>query len=83
QNLTYLTLQFTHILPTINNLQLPLTQLQKLLHNQIIFHPSSIQPFLPIQQSHIYLSPHLHTSLIFPSTPRQPKLPPLISHLYT
>ncbi|WP_391559289.1 glutamine synthetase beta-grasp domain-containing protein, partial [Staphylococcus saprophyticus] len=59
QNLTYLPLQFTHILPLIKNLQLPLTQLHKLLHNQIIFHPSSIEAFLPIQESHMYLYPHL------------------------
>ncbi|WP_420359704.1 glutamine synthetase, partial [Bacillus altitudinis] len=68
-------LQFTDILPTIKNLHIPLTHLQKPLHNKSIFHPSSIQRFLPIQQSHIYLYPHLNTFLIFPSTPEKGKLP--------
>ncbi|NLM38614.1 MAG: type I glutamate--ammonia ligase [Firmicutes bacterium] len=59
-------LQFTDILGTTKNITISVEQLSKALDNQIMFDGSSIQGFVRIQESDMYLWPDYDTFAIFP-----------------
>src|SRR5690554_5294033 len=59
-------LQFTDILGTTKNITISAEQLPKALDNQIMFDGSSIQGFVRIQESDMYLWPDPNTFAIFP-----------------
>ena len=54
-------LQFTDILGTTKNITISVEQLSKALDNQIMFDGSSIQGFVRIQESDMYLWPDYDT----------------------
>lgn len=62
----YLRLMFTDILGTIKNVEVPISQLDKVLDNKLMFDGSSIEGFVRIEESDMYLYPDLDTWLIFP-----------------
>ncbi|WP_027109116.1 type I glutamate--ammonia ligase [Lacticigenium naphthae] len=64
-NVRYLRLMFTDILGTIKNVEVPISQLDKVLDNKMMFDGSSIEGFVRIEESDMYLSPDLSTWLIF------------------
>ena len=45
ENVRYLRLQFTNILGTIKNVEVPVSQLEKVLDNEMMFDGSSIRRF--------------------------------------
>ena len=51
----YLRLIFTDILGTIKNVEVPITQLKKVLSNKMMFDGSSIEGFVRIEESDMYL----------------------------
>lgn len=59
-------LQFTDILGTIKNVEIPVGQLEKALDNQMMFDGSSIEGFVRIEESDMYLRPDPSTFAIFP-----------------
>jgi glutamine synthetase len=66
QNVAYVRLQFTDLLGTIKNVEIPRNQLEKALNNKIMFDGSSIEGFVRIEESDMYLYPNLDTWVIYP-----------------
>ena len=62
ENVRYLRLQFTDILGTIKNVEVPVSQLEKVLDNEMMFDGSSIEGFVRIEESDMYLHCLLYTS---------------------
>ncbi len=73
QNVKFIRLQFTDILGIIKNVEIPVSQLKKALDNKIMFDGSSIEGFVRIEESDMYLFPDLDTWVVFPWTARKRK----------
>ena len=82
QNVKYIRLQFTDILGTIKNVEIPVSQLGKALDNDMMFDGSSIEGFVRIEESDMYLYPDLDTWMIFPWTSEKGKVARLICDIY-
>ena len=57
---------FTVMLGTLNSVDLPVSQLNTLMDNKIMFDGSSIDGFVRIEESDMYLYPDMSTWLVFP-----------------
>lgn len=66
ENVRFLRLQFTDILGSIKNVEVPITQLDKAMDGDMMFDGSSIEGFVRIEESDMYLLPDLNTFKIFP-----------------
>lgn len=66
QNVRFIRLQFTDLLGTIKNVEIPVSQLPKALDNKMMFDGSSIEGYVRIEESDMYLYPDLNTWVIFP-----------------
>lgn len=64
-NVRYVRLMFTDITGTIKNVEIPVSQLEKALNNQVMFDGSSIEGFVRIEESDMYLIPDYSTWLVF------------------
>src|SRR5437868_9958844 len=62
----FLRLQFTDILGTIKNVEIPDRQFEEALDGKIMFDGSSIEGFVRIEESDMYLKPDLSTFRVFP-----------------
>jgi len=82
ENVRYLRLQFTDILGTIKNVEIPISQLNKALDNEMMFDGSSIEGFVRIEESDMKLYPDLDTWVIFPWTSDKGKVARLICDIY-
>ena len=82
ENVKYIRLQFTDILGTIKNVEIPVSQLDKALDNKMMFDGSSIEGFVRIEESDMYLYPDLDTWVIFPWTAEKGKVARLICDIY-
>lgn len=82
ENVTFIRLQFTDILGTIKNVEIPSSQLEKALSNKMMFDGSSIEGFVRIEESDMYLYPDLDTFVIFPWTAEKGKVARLICDIY-
>jgi len=82
ENVKFIRLQFTDILGTIKNVEIPLNQLGKALDNKMMFDGSSIEGFVRIEESDMYLYPDLDTWVIFPWTAEKGKVARLICDIY-
>lgn len=78
KNVKFIRLQFTDILGVIKNVEIPLSQLEKALDNKMMFDGSSIEGFVRIEESDMYLRPDLDTFMIFPWTAEKGKVARLI-----
>jgi glutamine synthetase len=67
-NVKFLRLQFTDILGVIKNVEIPDRQFPTALDGQIMFDGSSIEGFVRIEESDMYLRPDLSTFRILPWT---------------
>ncbi|WP_413362766.1 type I glutamate--ammonia ligase [Lysinibacillus sp. 3P01SB] len=74
----FIRLQFTDILGTIKNVEIPVSQLEKALDNKMMFDGSSIEGFVRIEESDMYLRPDYDTFMIFPWTAEKGKVARLI-----
>src|SRR5690554_8132580 len=63
-NVRYVRLQFTDMLGVVKNVEIPITNLERALNNDIMFDGSSIQGFVRIDEADMYLYPDLSTWLI-------------------
>ncbi|AUD62963.1 type I glutamate--ammonia ligase [Tenericutes bacterium MO-XQ] len=83
-NVKYVRLQFTDMLGTVKNVEIPATNLERALSNEIMFDGSSIQGFVRIDEADMYLYPDLSTWLIleWESLP-EGKVARLICDVYT
>lgn len=66
ENVQFLRLMFTDLFGTIKNVEVPISQLEKLLDNKLMFDGSSIDGFVRIEESDMYIYPDLTTWMIFP-----------------
>ena len=66
ENIRFLRVMFTDMLGTIKSVDLPVSQLNKLMDNKIMFDGSSIDGFVRIEESDMYLYPDMSTWLVFP-----------------
>ncbi|GIO26240.1 type I glutamate--ammonia ligase [Ornithinibacillus bavariensis] len=82
ENVRFIRLQFTDMLGTIKNVEIPLSQLQKALDNKMMFDGSSIEGFVRIEESDMYLYPDLDTFVIFPWTSEKGKVARFICDIY-
>ncbi|ABS22619.1 type I glutamate--ammonia ligase [Bacillus cytotoxicus] len=82
ENVKYIRLQFTDLLGTIKNVEIPVSQLTKALDNKMMFDGSSIEGFVRIEESDMYLYPDLDTWVIFPWTAEKGKVARLICDIY-
>ena len=64
------------------NVEVPVSQLEKVLDNEMMFDGSSIEGFVRIEESDMYLHPDLDTWVIFPWTAGQGKVARLICDVY-
>lgn len=64
ENVQYLKLQFTDMLGTIKSVEVPISKLEDVLDNKIMFDGSSIEGFVRIKEADMYLHPDLDTFLI-------------------
>ncbi|WP_045519367.1 type I glutamate--ammonia ligase [Neobacillus niacini] len=83
ENVKFIRLQFTDILGTIKNVEIPVSQLEKALDNKMMFDGSSIEGFVRIEESDMYLYPDLNTWVVFPWTAEKGKVARLICDIYT
>ena len=66
EHVNFIRLQFTDILGMIKNVEIPISQLDKALDNKMMFDGSSIEGFVRIEESDMYLIPDLNTWMVFP-----------------
>ncbi len=82
ENVKFIRLQFTDILGTIKNVEIPISQLEKAMDNKMMFDGSSIEGFVRIEESDMYLFPDLDTWVVFPWTAEKGKVARLICDIY-
>lgn len=82
EGVRFLRLQFTDLLGIIKNVEIPVDQLPKALDNQMMFDGSSIEGFVRIEESDMYLYPDLDTWVVFPWTAEKGKVARLICDIY-
>jgi glutamine synthetase len=82
QGVKFIRLQFTDLLGIIKNVEIPVDQLTKALDNKMMFDGSSIEGFVRIEESDMYLYPDLDTWVVFPWTSEKGKVARLICDIY-
>jgi glutamine synthetase len=82
EDVRFIRLQFTDLLGTIKNVEIPVSQLPKALDNKMMFDGSSIEGFVRIEESDMYLYPELDTWMVFPWTTDEGKVARLICDIY-
>ncbi len=66
QNVRFIRLQFTDLLGIVKNVEIPVSQLDKALDNKMMFDGSSIEGYVRIEESDMYLYPDLDSWVVFP-----------------
>lgn len=69
-NVKFIRLQFTDILGVLKSISITMDQLEKALDGELMFDGSSIEGFVRIEESDMYLRPDPNTFLILPWTSR-------------
>ena len=82
EDVEFIRLQFTDIFGTMKNVAITASQLEKALDNKCMFDGSSIEGFVRIEESDMYLYPDLDTFTIFPWRPQQGKVARIICDVY-
>lgn len=82
QDVKFIRLQFTDIFGTLKNVAITVEQLEKALDNRCMFDGSSIEGFVRIEESDMYLRPDTNTFVIFPWRPQTGKVARLICDVY-
>lgn len=82
EDVEFIRLQFTDIFGELKNVAVTTSQLDKVLDNKCMFDGSSIEGFVRIEESDMYLYPDLDTFEIFPWRPQQGKVARFICDIY-
>lgn len=83
ENVRFIRLQFTDILGMLKNVTITASQIEKALDNKCMFDGSSIEGFVRIEESDMYLVPDINTFLIFPWDHEKGKIARMICDVYT
>ncbi|MEW8958999.1 MAG: type I glutamate--ammonia ligase [Moorella sp. (in: firmicutes)] len=78
----FVRLQFTDIFGVLKNVAIPVNQLPKALNNELMFDGSSIEGFVRIEESDMYLYPDPDTFAVFPWRPHDGAVARLICDVY-
>lgn len=79
----FIKLQFTDLFGAVKNVALPISQLSKALDGDIMFDGSSIEGFVRIEESDMYLKPDLNTFALLPWKSEFGKIARLICDVYS
>ena len=82
EDVEFIRLQFTDLSGHLKNIAITANQLEKALDNRCTFDGSSIDGFVGIEESDMYLHPDLSTLEIFPWRPQQGKVARMICDIY-
>ena len=82
EDVEFIRLQFTDIFGTLKNIAITSSQLEKALDNKCMFDGSSVEGFVRIEESDMYLYPDYDTFEIFPWRPQQGKVARIICDVY-
>lgn len=82
EDVEFIRLQFTDMFGSLKNVAITASQLEKALDNKCMFDGSSIEGFVRIEESDMYLYPDLSTLEIFPWRPQQGKVARMICDVY-
>lgn len=83
QDVKFIRLQFTDIFGTLKNVAITVDQLERALDNKCMFDGSSIEGFVRIEESDMYLRPDVNTFVIFPWRPQTGKVARLICDVFS
>jgi len=84
EKVKFMRLQFTDILGAIKNVEIPDRQFEEALAGHIMFDGSSIEGFVRIEESDMYLRPDLSTFCVFPwAGPSGERVARMICDIYT
>lgn len=83
EDINFIRLQFTDIVGTLKSVSITRSQLKKALNNQCMFDGSSIEGFVRIEESDMYLYPDPDSFVIFPWTSGRGRVARLICDVYT
>ncbi len=78
----FIRLQFTDILGVLKNVAITVEQLEKALEGELMFDGSSIEGFVRIEESDMYLRPDPDTFVVFPWRPREGAVARLMCDVY-
>jgi glutamine synthetase len=78
----FIRLQFTDIFGVLKNIAIPIEQLEKALNGELMFDGSSIEGFVRIEESDMYLKPDPDTFVIFPWRPAEGGVARLMCDVY-
>ena len=82
QDVKFIRLQFVDIFGILKNVAITVDQLEAALNNEIMFDGSSIEGFVRIEESDMYLRPDFNTFTIFPWRPSPNRVARLICDVY-
>ena len=82
QNIRFVRLQFTDIFGQCKNVAITESQLEKALANKCMFDGSSIEGFVRIEESDMYLYPDLDSFMIYPWKQEHGKVARLICDVH-
>lgn len=81
-DIKFIRLQFTDILGVVKNVAITVEQLEKALDGEMMFDGSSIEGFVRIEESDMYLRPDPSTFMVMPWRPREGAVARLICDIY-
>ncbi|AEF93411.1 glutamine synthetase, type I [Desulfotomaculum nigrificans CO-1-SRB] len=81
-NVKFIRLQFTDIFGVLKNVAIPVEQLDKALNGELMFDGSSIEGFVRIEESDMYLRPDPNSFVVFPWKSRESAVARLICDIY-
>ena len=82
EDVEFIRLQFTDVFGTMKNIAITASQLKKALDNRFLFDASTLDEFVRMEETDIYLHPDLDTFTIFPWRPQQGKVARFICDVY-
>lgn len=82
EDVEFIRLQFTDLFGSMKNLAITSSHLKKALDNKVMFDGSSIEGFVRVEESDMYLYPDYSTFTMFPWRPQQGKVARLICDVY-
>lgn len=82
QDVKFIRLQFTDIFGSLKNVAITAGQLEKAIDNKCMFDGSSIEGFVRIEESDMYLRPDPNSFVIFPWRPQTGKVARMICDVY-
>jgi len=82
EDVKFIRLQFTDIFGTLKNVSITAEQIEKALDNKCMFDGSSIEGFVRIEESDMYLRPDPDSFVIFPWRPQNGKVARMICDVY-